>query len=307
MGSNSASSKWWWPAIAIAAAALSASASLSCVLLWRKRHRVLENEVRELQKSLESALGKCAAERRGRIRAQQELRKAVMLHESNKSEVVSYPLRPIGVVESCFSTRNGTPRQPLLVPLARACLVLEGQVPTEALEGLSGYSHCWIIYVFHLNTDLERLWEPSSSMKLKAKVRVPRLDGGKVGVFATRSPHRPCPIGLTVAKIEAVNARMVLLSGIDLVDGTPVLDIKPYLPYSDDIPKASVPDWVMDREANPLAVSRVNFSAAFYDSLTTCWTTMEKESLYASPSELQTLIDQSLMVMCAPYTNGKIA
>ncbi|XP_031482132.1 uncharacterized protein LOC116252168 [Nymphaea colorata] len=293
MASSCASSKWWWPMIAIAAAALSASASLS-FLLWWKRHRELENRVRELQKSLESALGKCAAERRGRIRAQQELRRAVMLHGSNKSEIVSYPLRPIGVVESCFSTRNGTPRQPLLVPLARACLVLETHVPTEALEGLSGYSHCWILYIFHLNTDLERLWETSSSMKLKAKVRVPRLDGGKVGVFATRSPHRPCPIGLTLAKIEDVNGRMVLLSGIDLVDGTPVLDIKPYLPYSDDVPEASIPDWVMDGEASPLAVTRVNFSMAFYDSLTTCWMTMGKESFYASPSEFQRLISQIL-------------
>lgn len=67
--------------------------------------------------------------------------------------------------------RNGTPRQPLLVPLARASLIFDSsRVPPASLEGLEGYSHCWIIYVFHLNTDLEKLWKPSSQSKFKAKV-----------------------------------------------------------------------------------------------------------------------------------------
>lgn len=73
----------------------------------------------------------------------------------------------------CFSSfcRNGTPRQPLIVPLARACLVLDsGRVPPQALEGLAEYSHCWILYVFHLNTDLEKLWKEPSRSKFKAKV-----------------------------------------------------------------------------------------------------------------------------------------
>lgn len=98
--------------------------------------------------------------------------------------------------------RNGTPRQPLLVSLARASLVFDpALVPPASLEGLEEYSHCWIIYVFHLNTDIEKLWRKPSQSKLKAKVRVPRLNGERKGVFATRSPHRPCPIGLTVAKV----------------------------------------------------------------------------------------------------------
>lgn len=66
-----------------------------------------------------------------------------------------------------------------------------------------------------------------------------------MGVLATRSPHRPCPIGISVAKVEAVHGRMLLLSGVDLVDGTPVLDIKPYLPYCDNVQGAKVPDWIM--------------------------------------------------------------
>ncbi|XP_025015321.1 putative S-adenosylmethionine-dependent methyltransferase RcsF isoform X2 [Ricinus communis] len=202
-------------------------------------------------------------------------------------------MAPIGFVQSCFSTRNGTPRQPLLVPLARACLVFNSaRVPPASLEGLVEYSHCWIVYVFHLNTDLEKLWKQPSRSKFKAKVRVPRLKGGRMGVFATRSPHRPCPIGLTVAKVEAVQGNTVLLSGVDLVDGTPVLDIKPYLPYCDSIQGAAVPKWVM--EDNMLAVASVSFSDGFSSLLADCWETVKKKSLYASSDELQCLIRQVL-------------
>lgn len=112
-------------------------------------------------------------------------------------------MRPIGTIRSCFSTRyndpisftvsgehnsvskmltflssaswfcrNGTPRQPLLVSLARACLIFDpALVPPASLEGLEEYSHCWIQYVFHLNTDIEKLWRKPSQSKLKAKVR----------------------------------------------------------------------------------------------------------------------------------------
>lgn len=80
-----------------------------------------------------------------------------------------------------------------------------------------------------------------------------------MGVLATRSPHRPCPIGLSVAKVEAVHGRMLLLSGADLVDGTPVLDIKPYLPYCDNVQGAKVPDWIMVHSLLP------SFPASFYN------------------------------------------
>ncbi|XP_052199974.1 uncharacterized protein LOC127806618 isoform X3 [Diospyros lotus] len=202
-------------------------------------------------------------------------------------------MAPIGVVRSCYSTRNGTPRQPLLVPLARAQLLFyPTHVPPASLEGLEEYSHCWIIYVFHLNTDLEKLWKDPSNSKFKAKVRVPRLKGRRMGVFATRSPHRPCPIGLTVAKVEAIQEHMVLVSGADLVDGTPVLDIKPYLPYSDCIQEATVPAWV--KADNLLTVTSVDFSEDFTTALADCWTKLGKKSLYASPDEFQSLIKQVL-------------
>ncbi|KAK4604964.1 hypothetical protein RGQ29_013150 [Quercus rubra] len=274
------------------AAALSASTALS-FYMWRRKSRSLESKVAELEKSLKSSMDKCCAERQGRIRAQQALRKGLAHPQANNLELSAYPMAPIGIIQSCYSTRNGTPRQPLLVPLARACLIFDpSRVPPASLEGLKEYSHCWIIYVFHLNTNLENLWKQPSKSRFKAKVRVPRLKGGRMGVFATRSPHRPCPIGLTVAKVEAVQDNMVLLSGVDLVDGTPVLDIKPYLPYCDSIEGARVPKWVS--EDNLLAVASVSFSEDFPYTLAECWVKTEKKSLYASPDEFQSLIKQVL-------------
>ncbi|XP_027173555.1 uncharacterized protein LOC113773178 isoform X3 [Coffea eugenioides] len=192
--------KWLTLTIAFAAATLSAST----VYFWRRKSKDGEDaRIQGLEASLKNALEKCAAERQGRIKAQQALRKALVQQNSESYELSSYPMAPIAVIQSCFSTRNGTPRQPLLVPLARAQLKFDAaRVPSASLEGLEGYSHCWILYVFHLNTDLEKLWKHPSQSKFKAKVRVPRLKGERIGVFATRSPHRPCPIGLTVAKAD---------------------------------------------------------------------------------------------------------
>ncbi|KAL6539642.1 hypothetical protein OROHE_011413 [Orobanche hederae] len=272
-GSNS---QWFSLSITFAFVSLSASTAIS-LYLWRRNPKpILTNrddvikKIEELEASLKGALGKCGAERKGRIRAQQALREALRRPNTDELESTKYPMAPIAIVHSCFSTRNGTPRQPLLVPLAKASLIFDNtRVPQASLEGLEGYSHCWIIYV-----------------------RVPRLQGERIGVFATRSPHRPCPIGLTVAKVEAVRENMVLLSGVDLVDGTPVLDIKPYLPYCDNVQGATVPDWV--KVENVLAVSSVNFSEGFSSSLARCWSLVKKKSLYASPDEFQSLIRQVL-------------
>ncbi|KAF5181782.1 tRNA (adenine(37)-N6)-methyltransferase [Thalictrum thalictroides] len=289
---NSDTSKWLRATIALAVAAISTTAAIS-VYICTKKSKHLDSKIEELEISLKASLQKCAAERKGRIKAQQVARKALTQNSTEKSKKTSYPMTPIGAIQSCFATRYGTPRQPLLVPLARACLVFDTSlVPPAALEGLLEYSHCWIIYVFHLNTDLEKLWKPPSNSKFKAKVRVPKLKGGRMGVFATRSPHRPCPIGLTCAKVEAVQGHMVLLSGVDLVDGTPVLDIKPYLPYCESIEGATVPNWV--KEDNSLAVASVHFSPEFFSSLANCWVTAEGNSLYASPDELKILIKQVL-------------
>uniref|UniRef100_A0A0E0B392 TsaA-like domain-containing protein n=1 Tax=Oryza glumipatula TaxID=40148 RepID=A0A0E0B392_9ORYZ len=193
-----------------------------------------------------------------------------------------------------------------LAAVAAAAAVLSTRVPAEALEGLADYSHCWILYVFHLNTDLDKMWNDPARSKLKAKVRVPRLKGGKMGVLATRSPHRPNPIGLSVAKhtnlssifcfnasqVEAVDGHSILLSGVDLVDGTPVLDIKPYLPYSDSVKGAAIPNWLEVDGA--LAVESIHFSEHFISALSDCWMHVQKQSLYASADEFQDLVKEVL-------------
>ncbi|XP_074276326.1 uncharacterized protein LOC141600052 [Silene latifolia] len=286
-----ASSKWFLIAITFIIATIPVLIAV-CWLVGKKLREV-KSKLRELETSLKGSISKYAAERQGRIRAQQALRKTLQQKTDNNLAPTSYPMVPIATVQSCFSSRNGTPRQPLLVPLARACLIFDpSRVPPASLEGLEEYSHIWIIYVFHLNTDLEKLWLEPSRSKVKAKVRVPRLKGGKKGVFATRSPHRPCPIGLTVAKIEAVQGHMILLSGVDLVDGTPVLDVKPYLPYCDSIKESAVPDWV--KADSSLTVASVTFDEGFHHSLEKCWQLVEKSTLYASPSEMKGLIEQVL-------------
>ncbi|CAK9858327.1 unnamed protein product, partial [Sphagnum jensenii] len=265
------------------------------IIVWKWRST--KSHIVELEAALAIALKQRAAERTGRIRAQRELRQALLGGKNLKEgNVVAYPMTPIGTVRSCFSTRNGTPRQPMLVSLARASLVLSSKgVPAESLDGLLKYSHCWLLYVFHENTDLPSLWKQPAHKDFKAKVRVPRLEGGKLGVFATRTPHRPCPIGLTVAKVEGIKGATLLLSGADLVDGTPVLDIKPYLPYCDSVPESSAPSWVQaGGEDDVIAMASVSFTENFVTELAKCWDVMGKNSLYSSQVEIQSLVEQVL-------------
>jgi len=144
----------------------------------------------------------------------------------------SFPV--IGVIHSCFKEKFGIPRQPGLVPSAKAQLeLLRPFNDPVVVDGLESVSHLWIQFVFHENN--HEGWKP--------KVRPPRLGGNQsLGVFATRSPIRPSPIGLSVVKLDSIdasNGKLILhLSGGDFLDGTPVLDIKPYVPYVDSVPDA---------------------------------------------------------------------
>ncbi|KAG7333639.1 hypothetical protein KOW79_002046 [Hemibagrus wyckioides] len=133
---------------------------------------------------------------------------------------------PIGYITSCFTQKNGTPRQPAVCGSSRARLQIRSSVfnnPEHALTGLQHYSHVWLIFLFHKN----------GHMRYKAKVKPPRLNGKRVGVYSTRSPHRPNVIGLTLAKLDTITGDVLNLSGVDLISGTPVLDIKPYIPEYD--------------------------------------------------------------------------
>ncbi|XP_042341379.1 tRNA (adenine(37)-N6)-methyltransferase [Plectropomus leopardus] len=133
---------------------------------------------------------------------------------------------PIGYISSCFSVKNGTPRQPTICGPSRAELRIQQSVfnnPEHALVGLEQYSHVWIIFLFHKNGHLSH----------KAKVKPPRLNGQRVGVYSTRSPHRPNALGLTLAKLDKIVGDTLHLSDIDMIAGTPVLDVKPYIPEYD--------------------------------------------------------------------------
>ncbi|KAL6759231.1 TsaA-like domain-containing protein [Haematococcus lacustris] len=207
-----------------------------------------------------------------------------------------FAFRPIGYLQSCFTTRNGTPRQPLLVSQARARLVLDPELPQASLDGLTQWSHVWVLYVFHDNTESRLKAGTSDWSGLKAKVHVPRLNGAKQGVFATRTPHRPSPIGLSVAQVISVHNNTVVLGGADIVDGSPVLDLKPYLPFCDSLPGAMAPCYVqaeLDGE-EPLAVSQVHLTDTAATQLTSCWAANQHRSLYSTPSDFIKLVTQVL-------------
>ncbi|MTZ14640.1 tRNA (N6-threonylcarbamoyladenosine(37)-N6)-methyltransferase TrmO [Pseudomonas sp. JL972] len=140
-------------------------------------------------------------------------------------------VRPVGILHSCFKEKFAIPRQPQLAPAARGVLELLPPFDTgEAVAGLEQVSHVWLLFLFH-----QALEE-----KPRLRVRPPRLGGNRMmGVFATRATHRPNGIGQSVVKLEKVEANRLWLSGIDLLDGTPVIDIKPYVPYADALPDAT--------------------------------------------------------------------
>lgn len=138
---------------------------------------------------------------------------------------------PIGFLESCYKDRFGTPRQSGLVGSSSARLKILPQFqPEDSLQGLEGFSHIWLLFEFHKNTNI----------RFHAKVHPPRLQGDSIGVFASRSPHRPNPIGLSLVQLDKIEQSTLFLSGIDLIDGTPIVDIKPYLPATEALPEARV-------------------------------------------------------------------
>ena len=139
---------------------------------------------------------------------------------------MQHTVAPVGIVRSCFKEKFAIPRQPQLAPAARGVLELLPPFDQgEAVEGLEQVSHVWLLFLFH----------QALEDKPRLKVRPPRLGGNKsMGVFATRATHRPNGIGQSVVRLEGVEPGRLLLSGIDLLDGTPVLDIKPYVRQQPD-------------------------------------------------------------------------
>ncbi|NVK58204.1 MAG: tRNA (N6-threonylcarbamoyladenosine(37)-N6)-methyltransferase TrmO [Alteromonadaceae bacterium] len=167
------------------------------------------------------------------------------------SDSRTYQITPIGTLSSPFKQKFAIPRQPALVN-AQGCIHFAPDYnDPNCLRELSTYSHLWLLFLFHEN--LEQGWTPT--------VRAPRLGGNsRIGVFASRSTFRPNGIGMSAVRnlgVEHINGQVKLhVSGVDLLDGTPIIDIKPYLAYSDSIADAQA----TLLEQNPVPARHVEFT-----------------------------------------------
>ena len=146
-------------------------------------------------------------------------------------------IQPIATIHTEFPEKFGIPRQSGLAANLQARIVFEPMYRNpDALRGLEGFSHIWLIWEFSANSHIEGKWQPT--------VRPPRLGGnGHMGVFATRSPFRPNPLGLSCVEVERIefdgkDGPVIHVKGADLMDGTPIYDIKPYIKYADSRPHA---------------------------------------------------------------------
>lgn len=146
-----------------------------------------------------------------------------------------FPMQVIAHIRSDFKTKFGIPRQSGLIEALKAQIFFEPEFRRpEALRGLEGFSHLWLLW--HFSETARERWSPT--------VRPPKLGGNaRMGVFATRSPFRPNPLGLSAVRLERIELQspqgpILHVAGADLMDGTPIFDIKPYLPYADSYPDA---------------------------------------------------------------------
>lgn len=169
-----------------------------------------------------------------------------------------HTIEPIAVIESPYKEKFAVPRQPRLVPSATARVKLLGESNCpEAVRGIEQFSHLWLLFLFDQN--LQAGWKPT--------VRPPRLGGNeRIGVLASRSTFRPNSIGMSAVELRGVSKQgdqiYLDLGSVDLVDGTPIIDIKPYIPYSDSIADAQGGY----AEAEP-EQAEVAFSAAALETL----------------------------------------
>ena len=141
-------------------------------------------------------------------------------------------LEPVAVYRGALGSKFGIPRQSGLVPSLKGRIVFEPAYRNrDALRGLEGFDRIWLIWGFSANRPAKGEWQPT--------VRPPRLGGNTaLGVWATRSPYRPNPLGLSCVELESIDGMELVVRGADLMDGTPIYDIKPYVVYADSFPEA---------------------------------------------------------------------
>ncbi len=158
-------------------------------------------------------------------------------------------LHPIGLIRTSFANKVEAPRQPAVATEHTGVIELfAGRNLEHAIEDLAGWERIWVIFWFNRNPG----WRP--------KVLPPRSSTGRKGVLSTRSPHRPNPLGLSVLRLERVEGLLLHVRDVDLLDGTPILDIKPYVPYTDAFP-ASASGWLDPRAPDPREHHEVIFTA----------------------------------------------
>jgi tRNA-Thr(GGU) m(6)t(6)A37 methyltransferase TsaA len=165
-------------------------------------------------------------------------------------------LNPIGVIRTPFKSKYGAPRQPATAHERSVGVITleEGSSFEQALEDLSGFEYVWVLFWFHKNKN----WKP--------KVLPPHGGRKKRGLFSTRSPHRPNPIGLSLCKLLGVKGRIIRIENPDMLDGTPVLDIKPYLPHAESHPEARG-GWIHGSNEQSAPLYQVSFSPEVRDLL----------------------------------------
>ncbi|XP_071556646.1 tRNA (adenine(37)-N6)-methyltransferase isoform X1 [Temnothorax nylanderi] len=205
---------------------------------------ILDKDVDNIKRLLE-------LQKRGETLPQSKLISSEEAKPGTSKDQDTLKLKPIGVISTWFPNKRATPRQPGVCGRVPGKLTLYNSVftnPDHALQGLQDFSHMWILFHFHRN----------DSTHTRAKVAPPRLNGMRTGVFSTRSPHRPCPIGLSLVKILKIENYTIYFEGVDMVNQTPVLDIKPYIPQYDS-------PLHIEKLGNRLRENNVNASDAFHN------------------------------------------
>ena len=247
-------------------------------------------------------------ERAGRIKAERSLKQvktqAFALSDPSAASSSSPPgvvaalgpalqMRPVATVRSAYPRRNGTPRQACLVPSSRGDIIFHNWVhPHLSLDSLSEFSHVWVLFVFHFNTNMHK-------DSVRPRIRPPRLGRTKVGIYATRTPHRPNSIGMSLCRILSIEKGVLRVTGIDLVSGTPVLDVKPFVKEYDSLPpqQARVPQWLEE----PLHKRDVVFSEQAEQLIASHWKLKKSgkpgfppKSFFETPDTLKTFLVETL-------------